>query len=78
MDRQYGDIHFVSKMVQDLTDGFVGYELLQTQHGKNSCAAKVLFWDASGQFFVETLGCDVPLEIIEELISEAKANIKVR
>ena len=76
MDRQYGDARFKSCMVEDRAEGYVGYDLMCIRHGKDSCVARILFWDASGQFSVETLGSDVPLGILEELISEAKASIK--
>jgi hypothetical protein len=38
--------------------------------------ARILFWDASGQFCFETFDTDLPLEIVEQIIAEAKATIK--
>ena len=76
MDRQYGEARYTSSMVRDRVDGYVGYDLVRIQDGNSNRIARVLFWDACGQFFAETLGSDVPLEIFEELIAEAKASIK--
>lgn len=78
MDRQHGEARFTSQRIEDPFEGWIGYELVRVQHSDNICVARILFWDASGQFSVETLGTDVPLGILEELIAEAKASIKVR
>lgn len=40
--------------------------------------ARVVFWDACGQFYVETFQTDVPLDIFEEVIAEAKTAIRMR
>lgn len=76
MDRQFGEARYSSTLVRDQVDGFVGYDLMRIQGGYSTHIARVLFWDACGQFFVETLGTDVPLPILEEVIAEAKATIK--
>jgi hypothetical protein len=49
---------------------------MRIQDGNSTHIARILFWDACGQFFVETLGSDVPLTILEELIEEARSTIK--
>ncbi len=76
MNREYSDARYASNKVEDRTEGFVGFELARVRCGNRSCLARILFWDASGQFSVETLGTDVPLVVLEELIAEAKAFIK--
>jgi hypothetical protein len=38
--------------------------------------ARVVFWDSSGQFQVETLGCDVPLAVLEQVVEEARRTIR--
>jgi hypothetical protein len=40
--------------------------------------ARVVFWDAYGDFFFETFNADVRVKIAEQLIAEAKATIKIR
>jgi hypothetical protein len=41
-------------------------------------AAIVVYWDSAGQFFFETVNGDVPLNIVESLIAEAKDAIKLK
>jgi hypothetical protein len=76
MNREYGDARYRSSRVEDHYEGYVGLELIRFQHGKDNRVARVLFWDSSGQFSAETLGTDIPLAILEELIAEAKESIK--
>jgi hypothetical protein len=35
-----------------------------------------VFWDAAGSFFLETTGVELPLDVVEECIAEARAAIK--
>jgi hypothetical protein len=76
MDRQFGEARYASTFVSNQADGCAGYDLMHIQDGNSTHIARILFWDACGQFFVETLGSDVPLTILEELIEEAKSTIK--
>jgi hypothetical protein len=76
MDRRFGEARYTSTLVKDDVDGFVGYELMRVQDGDGTLIARVLYWDACGQFFVHMVGSDVPLGILEELIAEAKATVK--
>ena len=77
MNRNWGRFHYSSVFVEDTKDGFAGFELYCCTAENKKRVASVIFWDASGQFAVETFGTDVPLDIIEELIAEAKDRIKV-
>jgi hypothetical protein len=76
MNRKYGDSHYSSHRVEDRAEGYVGFDLMRLQNSKSDLVVRILFWDACGQFVVETLGTCVPLEILEELITEAKESIK--
>jgi hypothetical protein len=78
MNREYGDGVYSTVLVQDDKDGFAGLELYCASWGKKERIASVLFWEANGEFFVETYNRDVPLEILEELIVETKERIKIR
>jgi hypothetical protein len=78
MNRNYADSHYASTYVQDNAGGFAGLELLRTRNGEQQCVARVLYWDACGQFYFETLGVDIPVDIVEELINEAKERISFR
>jgi hypothetical protein len=78
MNRQVGTGLFTSSLIVGEDDGYIGLELTRTESDESKPVARIVFWDASGQFALETLGTDVPLEIIEDLIAEAKSKIKVR
>lgn len=71
MDRTHGDAVFASAKVESKEDGYVGQELHCKRGGRIDVVAKVIYWDADGQYSVETLG-EVPLAILEELIVETK------
>ena len=45
--------------------------------GRTTVAAEVIFWDAAGQFYVQTFNGEVPLAIMEALIAETKETIKI-
>lgn len=78
LDRQYGRHHFATiPLVIDCTDGFTALRLNETLNGITTICAEVVYWDACGQFLLQTFGREVPLEIIEELIAEAKEKIRV-
>ena len=76
MNRTYGDAVYSTSPVQDSQQGYTGLELYRVRQNKRKRMASILFWDASGQFSVETFKSDVPLDILEELIAEAKNAIK--
>ena len=78
MKRDYSNAHYTTFSVNDRKDGYSALELYQTVKGETKRVARVIFWDASGQFFLETFNADIPLEIVEDLISEAKKTIKVQ
>jgi hypothetical protein len=78
MNRQHSYLLFTTRLIQDNQQGFIGLELYCKNRGKESRAASIIFWDACGQFAVETHDTDVPLDIMEELIAEAKEKIKTK
>lgn len=77
MKQTHGDAQYRSSFVEDHEKGFGGYELLRLRDGREDRVATVLFWDAAGQFFVETFG-DVPLNVLESLVAETKSSIVVK
>lgn len=48
------------------------WELYETYHGQESKVARITYWDALGQYYVETLGREVPAKVIVELFAEAQ------
>jgi hypothetical protein len=59
-------------------EGWTAVHLHRLEKGVTVLAAKVVFWDADGHYYISILVDEVPLEIIEELIAEARAEIKVK
>lgn len=78
MDRDYSNAHYATVLVNDRKEGFAALELHRRIKGESKRVARVVFWDASGQFFIETFNFDIPLEIAEDLITEAKRMIKIQ
>jgi hypothetical protein len=78
MNRDYGNAHYTTFSVNDRIEGCAGLELYRIINGEKKRVARVIFWDASGQFFFETFNVDLPLEIVEQLIAETKAFIRIR
>jgi hypothetical protein len=77
MNRKHGPATYTTRSVADRAAGSAGLELYRDVNGRTECAARLLFWDASGQFNLQTFS-EVPLDIVEQLISEAKQAIKTK
>lgn len=69
---------WTTPVVTDRRAGSTVLRLHRERAGSRVVAAEVVFWDADGQFFLETFNGDVPLAVIEALITEAKDQIRVR
>lgn len=72
MDRVHDTRKYKSSLIPWNESGSFGQKLTCEVDGEFVVVAKVVFWEAAGQFSVETIG-DVPLIVLEELIAEAKA-----
>lgn len=78
MKRIHGIHSFESKFVADKQEGWVGFDLFCSGSDKSRCVARLIYWEANGEFLLETFDTDVPLVVIEELIAEAKSEIKLK
>ena len=78
MNRTFGSAHYTTKFAEDKKDGCACLELHELLDGKNSYVAEVTYWDASAQFYLATRSTEIPLEIVEELIAEAKSVIRTQ
>jgi hypothetical protein len=75
MKRVHGRKTFTSREIKE--DSHSGLELFLEEAGREAVSvAKIVFWDAEGQYAVETFG-EVPLTIFEALIVETKIFVKV-
>jgi len=78
MDRNWGGHRFTTEFFQDLQYGGIGLKLHRTTNGRTDHVASVTYWDAEGQFFIETFHGDVPVEIAQSLIAETLEIVKIR
>ena len=78
MDTHHGHEHYWTELFENKKDGGIGYRLHRERFGKATVAAEVVFWDASGGFTVRTIDGDVPVEIIQAAIDEARKEIRIR
>ena len=78
MNTTWAGSRYRTTAVRDNAEGCAGLRLHEEVNGSESVVAEVIFWDASGQFYVQTMTREVPLDIIEALIAEAKAYVHVR
>jgi len=74
MDRVHDTRRYKSSFIPWNESGSMGQQLTCEVDGEFVVVAKVLFWEAAGQFSIETIG-EVPLRVLDELIAEAKAII---
>jgi hypothetical protein len=78
MDIQHGD-HYWTTFVEDLKEGFAGFRLHRERFGRSAVVGQTIFWDAAGGFVFGTFdGEDVPVEVVEAAIAEAREKIKTK
>lgn len=77
MQRQQQNALYTTESVQDLREGWAAVELQRTVAGVAERVARVVFWDAEGQFALEMSASELPLDIVEKLIEEARATIRI-
>jgi len=76
MNRDWAGAHYSTIFIEDNNDGYAGLELYCTRQVEKHRVARIIFWDACGQFVLETFGSEIPLNIVEEFIAETKTKIK--
>ena len=62
----------------DNAEGWSAIDLSLTRGDETIKAARVVYWDAVGQYFVEVFVDEVPAPVMEDLIQTARQKIKVR
>ena len=78
MNIQHGDTRYWTTFVADNKAGYSGFRLHRECRGQTTDAGQVLFWDATGGFVFETMNGDVPVEIVQAAIAEAKEKIETK
>ncbi len=78
MDRLFAGARYRSALVERPAEGWTAVELVRDADGRSELVARVTYWDAAGQFYVEVLAKDIALSLLEALIAEAKAAIPTR
>lgn len=77
MKKTWGRAEFTSALTNDNEEGWTALVLYRHSGGTTEQVARVVFWDAEGQFSLELSASELPLSVVEELIAEAKAEIKL-
>lgn len=69
---RWAECAYWTERFQDLRDGFAGLRLHRRAFGRDSIAAEIVYWDATGGFTIQTIDGDVPVELIQALIEAAR------
>lgn len=73
MEFQWGGVPYWSTAFEDNVGGCMGMELHRTTDGTTALVAKLTFWDATGQYWLETLGAELPLGVIDKLVTATRS-----
>jgi hypothetical protein len=73
-----GHERFWTTFVEDHKKGYSGFRLHRERSDKTTEVGQVIFWDTTGGFVFETFGSDIPVEIVEAAIAEARDKIKTK
>lgn len=77
MRRHWKTALYSTELVSDHEEGWIALQLHRQAGGQCSVVARIVFWDAEGQFVLETSNNELPLDIVEEFINEARTMIKI-
>lgn len=78
MELRHGDEHYRTRPLEDNSDGFAGLELRREVRGKSETVARVIFWDAVGQYYVNTFNdVDLPVKVMEAFIHATKDHVGI-
>ena len=78
MEMQFGQDRYWTTFFENKTGGFGGYRLHRETDAESDVAAEVIFWDAAGNFTIQTFGRAIQVEVAQALIAEAQAKIQIR
>jgi hypothetical protein len=75
MNREYRGARYTTLVASDIQRDGICVELHWQSGGQDAVVAEVFASDVDGSWTVSTFDCDVPLELLEELISESKQRL---
>lgn len=75
MDREHQGARYTTLMFSDIQRDGMGLELHCTAQGRARTVAEIFYSDAEHTWTLATFDCDVPLDLIEELIAEARRRL---
>jgi hypothetical protein len=78
MNKVWANVQYNTNITSNKAEGWTALELTTQIEGHRQGIARIIFWDAEGQFSFEMSTREIPLDIIEEFIAEAKNAIKTR
>jgi hypothetical protein len=78
MKRNWSNYAFETSKSFDNSEGWTAVDLYRSKADDSVKAARVVYWDAVGQHFLELYVEEVPIVVIEELIAEARSVLRVR
>ena len=78
MDRPYADADYSTRLTFDDQEGWTAIELYKSDQSGERRVARVVFWDAIGQFVLDATSEELPLVIVDDLLSEARDRIRTR
>ncbi len=70
---QWGGIPYWCVAFEDNVGGSAGMRLHRELDGDIGHVAILTFWDATGQYYLETLGADLPLGVVSRLVQATKS-----
>jgi hypothetical protein len=77
MNLSFCNVNYRTERYEDRKAGCVGFNLFATAKGQTTAVATITFWDAVGQFYLKLNGPEIPLDVIERFISEARQQIPI-
>lgn len=75
MNRHWERAHYSTALVHNDAEGCTALEL---RRGGAGVVARVVIWHAAGQFYLDSVHGEVPLDTVAALIVEARARIPVK
>jgi len=75
MDREHKGVRYTTLVASDIERDGMGLELHRHAQNQDVAIAEIFLSDKNGSWTLNTFDSDVPLELIEQLISEAKTRL---